>query len=359
MYHSTTKRECVSAIVPARNEEAVIEACVRSLAVQREITELLVIDDQSADRTAELVRGLAEEFPKVRLLEATELPSGWVGKNNAVWIGAKEARGEWLLFTDADTVHEKNSAAKALEIAEQQNAALVSLSPEQVLETWYEKALLPYIYTRLANRYRFDEVNDPNSTAAAANGQFILIRRDVYEAVDGHAGVAGDVLEDVALATRVKRAGHRIWFGSRKGIVRVRMYRSFAAMWEGWKKNLYLLMGGTRESIWAEVTIALAPMMVLLLLWAIGVLASIQSALYVAMLLGGALLSLFIVPAVELRRNSFPGGLVTYGIPGRMLFAVLLWASYRSHRNGRLEWKGRTYPGDPGRIQQDREKWSI
>jgi cellulose synthase/poly-beta-1,6-N-acetylglucosamine synthase-like glycosyltransferase len=88
-----------------------IAACVRSLTVQAEIAEVLVVDDQSTDRTAEIVRGLAAEFPKVRLLEAAELPAGWVGKNNAVWIGAKDARGEWLLFTDADAVHEPDSAA--------------------------------------------------------------------------------------------------------------------------------------------------------------------------------------------------------------------------------------------------------
>jgi len=349
MHHYTTKRECVSAVVPARNEEAVIAACVKSLAAQSEVAEVLVIDDQSADRTAEIVRGLTAEFPKVRLLEAAELPAGWVGKNNAVWIGAKEARSEWLLFTDADAVHEVDSAAKALQIAAQQDAAMVSFSPEQVMETWYEKAVIPYVFTRLASRFRFQDVNDANSTAAAANGQFILVRRDAYDAVGGHASIAGEVLEDVALATRVKAARYRIWFGSGKGIVRVRMYRTFAAMWEGWRKNLYLLMGGTRESMMSEAKDALAPMMVFALLWMIGVLALIKSALYTAMVLGGALLGLFIGPALDLRQNGFPGRLAIYGIPGRVLFAILLWASYRSHRNGRLEWKGRAYPANtPG-----------
>ena len=124
---------------------------------------------------------------------------------------------------------------------------MVSFSPEQMMETWYEKAAIPYIYLRLGSRFRFAEVNDPDSNAAAANGQFILIRRDVYDEVGGHASVAANVLEDVGLATRVKQAGHRIWFGSGKGIVRVRMYRTFPAMWEGWKKNLYTLMGGTPQ----------------------------------------------------------------------------------------------------------------
>jgi len=106
---------------------------------------------------------------------------------------------------------------------------------------------------RLARRFSYENVNDPSSTAAAANGQFLMMRRDLYDAIGGHSAVAGEVLEDVALAMRVKAAGHRISFGSGKGIVHVRMYRSFQAMWQGWKKNLYRLMGGTPWAVFREM----------------------------------------------------------------------------------------------------------
>ena len=348
MRHSTPKSECVSAIVPARDEEAVIASCVNSLAGQQEIVEVLVVDDHSEDHTAEIVRGLSWQFSKVRLREAPELPAGWVGKNNAVWTGAKEAKGEWLLFTDADAVHEPDSAKKAIEIAAERDAALVSFSPEQLMETWYEKVTIPYVYTRLSNKYRCAEVNDPNSAAAAANGQFILIRREVYEAVDGHAGVAGNVLEDVTLAARVKGAGYRIWFGSGKGIVRVRMYRTFAAMWEGWKKNLYLLMGGTPEAARSEITGALLPLF-LTLLAAVAVWVMSGSVAFSAAVLMAGFLGISTAYIQELSKNGFPVRLAVYGLPGRLLFAGLLWASYRSYRNGRLEWKGRAYPANtPG-----------
>ena len=341
----------VSAIVPARNEEAVIAACVESLGMQREIAEILVIDDQSSDRTAEIVRSLAAQNPKVRLLEATELPAGWVGKNNAVWTGAREARGDWLLFTDADAVHAPDSVARALSIAAENNAALVSFSPEQVMQSWYEKAVIPYVFTRLNSRFRFAEVNDPQNTAAVANGQFILIRRDAYDAVGGHAGIAGDVLEDVALAARVKAAGYRLWFGSGKGMVRVRMYRSFAAMWEGWKKNLYVLIGGTRESVWSEVKVALLPMP-LSLLAAIGAWAMTRSAIFAAVVLANGLLWMLIAYGLEIRYNGFPLRLAGYCMPGRILFVALLWASYRNHLHGRLEWKGRAYPVGTSRASK-------
>src|SRR5713101_9404713 len=140
----------VTVIVPARNEEAVLAACIESLARQPEILEILVVNDQSTDGTASVVRKLMEKVANLRLLESGELPDGWVGKNHALWIGAKQAKGAWLLFTDADAQQERNSAASAVEIARGHHGAVVSFSPGQITETWYEKALIPYIYLRLA-----------------------------------------------------------------------------------------------------------------------------------------------------------------------------------------------------------------
>jgi cellulose synthase/poly-beta-1,6-N-acetylglucosamine synthase-like glycosyltransferase len=337
----------VSAIVPARDEEANIAACVESLAGQPEIAEILVVNDQSTDQTAAVVMELAASIPKLRLLEAKELPSGWVGKNNAVWLGAQAAQSEWLLFTDADAVHLENSSARALSIALQENAVMVSFSPEQVMEKWFEKALIPYVYCRLGSKFTFGEINDPRMTAAAANGQFLLIRKDVYQSIGGHANVAGDVLEDVALAKKVKGAGCRIWFGSGKGIVRVRMYRTFGAMWEGWTKNLHALMGNNAESV-SEFIRAVAPVMILLIA-AIFTMEFTESIPFAFGILIAGILFISVFYDAELRKNGFSPYLNLYGIPGRLLFAGVLLASFRSHRRGRLAWKGREYPvGTPG-----------
>jgi glycosyltransferase involved in cell wall biosynthesis len=338
----------VTAIVPARNEEAVISSCIESLAVQAQIDEILVVNDQSTDATPSIVEKLTHQIPKLRLLETQQLPPGWVGKNNAVWLGAREAHGDWLLFTDADAVHGPDSADKALAIASQESAVLVSFSPEQIMETWFEKSLIPYVYCRLGSKFNFDDVNDPSKPAAAANGQFLLIRKDVYQAVGGHASVAGDVLEDVALAKRVKGAGYRIWFGSGKGIVRVRMYRSFAAMWEGWKKNLYPLMGGTLVAATKEYLRAVLPIFAILVAAVIAKVSTDSIAAALGVLLAGMAL-LFAGDYFELKRNQLPPGLVWYGIAGRLLFTRVLLASYASHRRGKLAWKGREYPvGTPG-----------
>lgn len=343
MAEPSSNQAKISAIVPARNEQEVIAMCVASLTAQKEISEVLVVNDQSSDNTVQIVRELMKKFAQVRLLDTTELPAGWVGKNYAVWLGAQAAQGEWLLFTDADAVHEPDSTAKALAMAHRADAELVSVSPEQIVETWYEKALVPYVYTRLSRLFTFEEVNAPENSAAAANGQFLLMRRDVYRRVGGHASVAGEVLEDVALAKRVKAAGYRIWFGSGKGMVRVRMYRSFDAMWQGWKKNLYQLVGGTPEAVRKELTMALAPVGLAILL-AVILTGMTRSLLAGVCMLFIALAVVLLDYCLELARNGYPASLGLYGLPGRLLYGAVLRASYQSYRQGRLEWKGREYP---------------
>jgi glycosyltransferase involved in cell wall biosynthesis len=329
-----TPGKVITAIVPARNEEAVIETCVRSLARQPEIAEIIVVDDQSTDRTAEIVRALMPEIRILKLFEAGEIPPGWLGKNHALREGAKHASGRWLLFTDADAELLHGAMAQALRIADDKNAALVSFSPEQITEAWYEKALIPFVYSRLAKYFSYDAVNDEKSEAAAANGQFLMIRRDVYDAIGRHAAVAADVLEDVALAKRAKAAGYRIWFGSGPGVVRVRMYRSFGAMWEGWKKNLYLLVGGTPGAVYRELfsVVPWIPFALMVLGWKAPI-------AFVAGL--GLLVARHAVYASTLLRNQFKGKHILYYIPAVVLYAGVLWASYRAHARGVVEWKGR------------------
>jgi glycosyltransferase involved in cell wall biosynthesis len=332
----------ISAIVPARNEEAVIAACIESLAAQPEIAEIIAVNDQSNDRTQEILQELAQRISRLRVVDADVPPAGWVGKNHAAWIGAQQAQGEWLLFTDADAVLSEGAGAKALALAIENQATLVSFSPEQVLESWYEKALIPFVYVRLAQKFSFDQVNDPKAPLAAANGQFLMVRRDTYHEAGGHAAVQGEVLEDVAFARRVKANGGRIWFGYSDGAVRVRMYRSFSAMWEGWKKNLFVLMGGTTGAVFSECESAFPWMILVVLL--IGIKMPIATFAGVVLLLLRQLSY-----GLALTRNHFPFKFIIYYVPAVFLYAVALWASHESYAKGKVSWKGREYPvGSPG-----------
>lgn len=332
----------VTALVPARNEEATIAQAVASLAEQPEIAQIIVINDQSTDGTAAILAHLAGRTKGLQMLETRQLPAGWIGKNYALALGAARATGDWLLFTDADAVHLPGSTARALAAAQKSGAALVSYSPEQETRTWWERAMIPFVYARLAQEFSFAKVSDPGSPVAAANGQYLLIRRDVYEAVGGHRGVSGEVLEDVALARRVKKAGYALHFARGEGIARVRMYRSFAAMWQGWTKNLYPLLGGSARGVAREL-LSVMPWIPLTLLF----LGTVHRALPVLglVLLAGRHAGY----AAALRRNRFSLGHILYYLPAVFLYSSALAVSAWCYARGIVVWKGRAYPvGTPG-----------
>ena len=201
--------------------------------------QILVVDDGSTDGT----RAVAAGFLGVTVVDAPKLEKGWTGKNNACWAGAQKARGQWLLFTDADTRHEPGHVRLALVEAERHGAGMLSYSPRQVVRGLAQRALMPLIFSDLAVTYTPAKVNDPARKVAAANGQFLLVRREVYDTIGGHAAVRGEVLEDVALASLVKRRKLGLRFRYAPEAVSAWMYRSFGALVEGWTKNLALLFG--------------------------------------------------------------------------------------------------------------------
>ncbi|MBI3404567.1 MAG: glycosyltransferase [Acidobacteria bacterium] len=326
----------ISAIVPARNEAVNIVRVVESLATQPEIGEIIVVDDQSTDETPKLLDGLRDRFRQLTIARTEMLPQGWTGKNHAIWTGLEHATGEWLLFTDADTQHLPGSAARALEDAAKHNALLVSYSPEQETVAWWEKALLPFIFCRLSRHFSYARVNDPGKPDAAANGQYLLVDRRVYDATGGHMAVASHIVEDVEIAKRAKIAGYRLHFAPGKGIVRARMYRSVGEMWQGWTKNLYRLVGGVvgREIF---LTLPWGPM-VLFAMSGISSLFAVLGALLLALRHGAY--------AIELARNEFPASRVVYYVPAALLYPLLLLSSARRHKNGVVAWKGREYPVD-------------
>ena len=322
----------VSVIVPARNEEASLGACLESLVAQSGVDfEIIVVNDHSTDRTG----AIAASFPGVRVTEAAPLPQGWTGKNNAVACGARKAKGEWLLFTDADTVHLPGSLARALAEAKEHQAEMLSYSPEQIAVTFWEMAILPVVFAVLARQYPPSSVSDPASSIAAANGQFILIRRETYDAIGGHTAVASDILEDVALARRAKEAGRKIRFRYAADAVRTRMYRNFGQLREGWTKNLALLFPRPR---WLALS-----------LFGWWLLAWTAFLLWAAILVSGYWkIAYFVVPLILLYMRiakanfSLRASLLSLSF-GPPFFAYLLLRSERSHKGGVVPWKGRIY----------------
>src|SRR6266478_4745262 len=307
----------VSIIVPARNEEVCLGDCLTSLVAQTGVEfEIIVVDDGSTDRT----RAIAESFAGVRVLSPGPLPAGWTGKNNALVAGAREARGEWLLFTDADTVHLPGSLARALAEAKENRAELLSYSPEQIVVTFAEKVVMPVIFAELASQYPPAKVRDQSSGVVAANGQYILVRRDAYESVGGHGAAADKILEDVALARAFRAAGFKVHFRYGASSVRSRLYRNWHELREGWTKNLALLFPHPVRRAAG-----------LFAWWAV-------AWLTVPLLLAGAALYL------RVRRANFGSGTTLLAAAlGPPVVSYFLLRSVRAHRRGEVSWKGRVY----------------
>jgi glycosyltransferase involved in cell wall biosynthesis len=326
----------VSVIVPARNEEASLGACLESLAAQTGVSfEIIVVDDGSADRT----HAIAQSFPGVRVIDPEPLPPGWTGKNNALVAGAAQALGGWLLFTDADTVHRAGSLARSVAEAQAQEAALLSYSPEQEVRGFSEKAVMPVVFAELASTYRPSEISDPASSSAAANGQYILVSREAYDAVGGHAAVATSLLEDVALARAVKASGRKIFFRNGSDVVRTRMYRSFAQLREGWTKNLTLLFP-------SPVRLAVLRLMEFVLIagGGVGVLVTGLHEKWLPALIAALLsVTLYGFFLKRIRRAHFAWDADVLSLIGLPVFSYLLLRSRALSSSGKISWKGRTY----------------
>ncbi len=323
----------VSLIVPARNEAHQIAACITSLRAQTvPPSEIIVVDDCSTDGTAAVLRGLPDDGVPVTVVAGTLPPAGWLGKAHALHQGAARATGEWLLFTDADTLHAPETLAAALAHAGRSNAALVSLTGDQRAESPWERIVQPLVFRLLDALYPLAGANGPDAARAAANGIYMLIRRDAYDDIGGHEAFRRVVLEDVAMARALREAGHPTAFLRGDDLLHVRMYREFREIWEGWTKNLWFLLGeNPARARMVAALVLLAGFLPGAMLWyggPAGIVAAITA----------------IGAEAWFRRGRKPLWALTLPL-GALMLAAMIGESVRCHLEGReFSWKGRTYP---------------
>ena len=340
-----------SIIVPARNEEGNLPTLLDSLLESRyDPFEVIVVDDRSTDATAQVVRQYTTRDSRIRLLEGAELPAGWFGKPWACMQGFRAARGDLLLFTDADTRHAPELLGRAVGLLESSRRDLVTVVGQLTCGSFWERVIMPIIGALLAIRFHPAAVNRARKAREViANGQFILVTREGYQAVGTHEAVRHEVAEDLALAQLYFRAGRPQLMAFGLPYLTTRMYTSLAGLVEGWSKNVYV--GGRRSFPDEPVRRALIPVMFSLgaLFWllppaALGLaLAGVAPALLIAALLAVGLSWLFwVVFFVGFGVNpiyacTYPLGVVMTG-----------WIFARSTRRGErhIEWRGRIYSPD-------------
>ena len=231
----------ISILIPARDEEANIATCLESLQKQDYPNfEILVLDDNSSDNTAAIVRQIAAKDDRIRLLSGESLAEGWAGKPFACHQLAKEARGCWLLFTDADTIHAPHMLRSVLDLALELKPSLLSGFPQQLANSLPEKIATPVWYFVIMSWlpiWWLQRSKQPKPTLAI--GQFLLFPREEYWRIGGHRAVKSRILEDVWLGVEVNRHGGRHIAIDLSPVVSCNMYQSLGALWKGLARSIY------------------------------------------------------------------------------------------------------------------------
>lgn len=234
----------VSVLIPARDEEASIEAAVRAACAQTTDVEVIVLDDGSRDATPVILRRLAAELPRLRVLPGTPLPQYWAGKAWACWQLAVAARHDWILFVDADVRLAPDAAARAMALARADDADFASGFPRQVTASPGEALLVPLIHLVLLAYLPFRLLRDGRWPSVAAGcGQLMLARRAAYFAADGHRAIRGSLHDGLQLARRMKRVGFPIAVFDATDLAACRMYEGLGAAWRGFARNAYEALG--------------------------------------------------------------------------------------------------------------------
>ena len=340
----------VAVIVPARNEAANIGPCVESLSAQEyppDRLTLIVVDDDSTDETPAIVSALAKQDDRITLVSTPPLPPGWKGKVHACCAGVAAAPhdAQWLCFLDADMRAAPRAIASAVEAASDRKLDLLTLAPRHELKSFAERLMLPCGLYLLGFYQDLERVQAPESDEVVATGQFMLVRRDAYDAVGGHAPVRDAICEDVELALLMKRRGYRVLLMDGNLLLTTRMYTGWSTLWPGFAKNLIQLLGGpVRTVLAAPVVVVLAWAAVFLPLQDLAaVLQGVSGAplaLALATLGSAAVVGLHVGGAVHFKIPWWYGFLFPLGYTAG---AVMALDSVRWRMTRRVHWKGRVY----------------
>jgi len=334
----------ISVCVPARNEERGIQACLQSLLDQDYPDfEVIAVDDHSTDRTEEIMRDLEVEDSRLKVLQGQDLPEGWLGKPFALYQAFKVAQGEYLLFTDADPVFERHALNTAVGAMRDRELDVLTLMPQAEFGSFWERAVQPVIFGFIASLTRFKNVNDHNHESAMGFGAFLMFHRNAYEKISGHEAGKADVLEDVLIAKRAKKAGLKLLVADAKQLFSIRMYFGLKEIWTGWRKNMFLAMKrSVLRAVW-YVSMVLGFLLTPYLILAANIF--LQTGwLWIGMALAGVVMvtaaAYKTCDELGLHRNTsalFPIGAV-------VMAAIMLNSMLYTLVRKKTEWRGRIYP---------------
>jgi chlorobactene glucosyltransferase len=333
----------VSIVVPVRNEEEVVGRCAESLLAQEyPRKEVIFVDGGSTDGTLEVLKSFGA---RLKVLEEPPLPKGWVGKNWACHTASMRAEGELLLFSDGDTIHTPWALASAVSLLGSNGLDMVTLYPRLIMGGFWERLMLPLVGYLILLQHRGRLVNRDDRRYFIGIGPFILVRREVYEAVGGHAAVRDRIDEDLRLGQRVKEAGFRLRVLRGDFAVHLRMYEGLGEMWEGWVKNIFPGLDYRLGKVAFAVGLALFYFALPALLLAAGLALWPAAGVNVFLLAGAATYSLGTAIMAPYFNQDRAHKALALLLPfaAAVFSAMALYSAYRHLSKKGVVWKGRVY----------------
>lgn len=341
----TGMQPLVSIFIPARNEEKNIRRCVESLLAQyyRNI-EIIVADDRSTDKTGEIVAELAKHDKRVKLLRIESCPAGWSGKNHALFKAADHSQGQYFVFTDADTYHYPSCIGTALRYAMNHQVDMLSINPHLVTKSFWENVIMPIAGAALMIWYPLEKINNQSNHHSYANGQFILFKRDAYEQIGGHKSVKEELLEDLALAKKIKQTGRKLKVLWGPELYQTHMYSSLKDIWRGWVR---IFSHGFEKSLF-KVVMSMLIMGVfsivpyLLMLYSLIKLPSTAVPVILMAVFYGFMLYIITYAYRVAKSNSWYA--TTHLLGCLMVFCILLHTGMTIILKRQIIWRGTSYP---------------
>jgi chlorobactene glucosyltransferase len=336
----------VSTIVPARNEQRNIDRCARGITGQDYPNmDTIFVDDDSKDATPDILARYVAKDSRVKVVHTGGKPEGWNGKQWACHSGALEANGEWLCFMDADTYAEPFLISRTLAFVLTNNIDMLTLQPWYELLGLWERIILPTGLPHLLIVYPPDRVNNPNDPLSMANGQFILIKRSVYEAVKGHEGIKDRMMDDYSLGENVKNAGYHINIVDGAEVMRVRLYTNLREIWAGALKAAVQISGGWGISAVGLLVTLLVNVVPVFALWLAVLLENWPAVLIMGVTILIEIAYYSIVRMAGFRTPPWTGFVFPLG--GLIVTMILADGMFRLATGREILWKGRSLLGKP------------
>jgi hypothetical protein len=338
----------VSVLVPARNEEhRVLAYCLRSILAQDyERFEVIAVNDRSTDATGAILEALAAGDERLRVINGQELLPGWLGKPYAMQQALSQARGEWILATDADMIFDTVTLRTAIDHTLEENADAMTLIPHFEAKSFWERVMIPTWAWVLLMFSLFYRISNPKTPGAVGIGGFFLMRRSMLDRVGGYEALKDEVMEDVRLAEMIKGSGGRLLTGYAPNLLSTRMYRNFGEMWEcstkNWFSGVKFSLPFALACVLSMYAVSVGPLLILLAC-VVGIAAGWNAGVWLLIIPATLswLLQVFVLAIMSRRSGVSPVYALTAPLGLSLLYAMLFDSSIRITTGKGVTWKGR------------------